>query len=178
MSKEKYCTGCLYKKDFSEFSDRKSSKDGKRRICKPCAKLENAKTTARNKKKSDKAAKLRAACRAEDKKAAKIKPAEIKLRKCIACQTPKPLGKYTKDKDDSTHIVKSRSKFKSKPKENSRLNRICSDCNYKGREKAVIPSDDKAKIKAIFAVPVNVMKTQAYYMGHRYKQEQKEIRLR
>lgn len=161
MNNEKYCSVCLYKKERSEFTERKSSKDGKSRMCKLCAKKENVKTTARNKKRSDKAAKLRAVCRAEDKKKTKNTPGKENEKKCTKCRQFKSMYSF----DDCKYTKNSK-------------NLQCKLCLSYGVAKNVPTETERAKRIKIMAVPVNVTKTQAYYMGHKHRQEQKGIWLR
>lgn len=78
---EKICAGCLFKIDFDEFANCKWSRDGKRRMCKACVKIDNAKNQAKNKAKRAKTAKHRAECREEDKK--KVKPVAAKIKICL-----------------------------------------------------------------------------------------------
>lgn len=157
--RKKFCAGCLSKIDFDEFTNCKLAKDGKRRLCKACVKIDNAKTYAKNKKRSDKSAKNRAECRAEDK--VKIEPVAEKEKICLSCRQLKKIGKFTTDNSTLTRHA-----------------RICIECNYRNREKDKRTKEEKDRIKNIFSVPVNFTKTQFYYMPLSSKYNAKTSRIR
>jgi len=92
-------------------------------------------------------------------------------KKCRRCEVRKPL-----------------SKFDYNPIHPRRREKTCTSCHTAMKinpsKYAPKPKNgedkpyDTATAKAIMAVPINVLKTQSAYMGHRYKQEQKEVRIR
>lgn len=157
--RKKFCAGCLFKIDFDEFTNCKLAKDGKRRMCKACVKLDNAKTYAKNKKRSDKSAKNRAECRAEDK--VKIEPVAEKEKICLSCRRLKKIDRF--DTDNTTL---------------KRHARICIACNYKRREEDKRTKEDKDRIIKIMAKPINVKKTSAWYMPISSKYNAATLRIR
>ena len=58
----------------------------------------------------------------------------------------------------------------------SRRGRVCKSC-YSAK-KGIRTAEDVARFKLIMSVPVNVRKTQAFFMVGPVKETQKEIRLR
>lgn len=79
---------------------------------------------------------------------------------CRKCQVPKALAEF----EYNSLTFRRRRKCKS-----------CCDFYIKGKERDKAEID---RIKKIMSVPVNLKCTQAYYMGKRFKQEQREVRVR